>query len=215
MRFTPLLVAALWALPAARAQTTAPIFEFHSGFWVNLHHFLYEQAMHASASDDSPEWRRALDYYRANLVKQDQLGRALEAINNQLSDRGSAVSLKGSSLKPELIVVLQEAAPEYRKHWWPAHDRANQEWIAAAQPLAQKYGAALIGELAAAYGMPWPNDPIRTDVAEYANWGGAYTTLFPTHITVSSTNPGKAGQAALEILFHEASHALILNLREA
>jgi len=127
----------IFGLPAALAQP-APIFDFHSGFWVNLHHFLYEQAMSNSTAADPAEWRRALDYYRANLVKENPLGREMEAINNALSDRESAESLKGSGLKPELIVVMQEAAPEYRKRWWPAHDRANQDWIAAARPLSHQ-----------------------------------------------------------------------------
>src|SRR5215475_12275618 len=28
----------------ARVKTGQDIFDFHSGFWVNLHHFLYQQA---------------------------------------------------------------------------------------------------------------------------------------------------------------------------
>lgn len=212
MLFRVLLATLL--LPAAHSQST-PIFDFHSGFWVNLHHFLLEQAMQASAAADSPEWRRALDHYRANLVKKDMLDREMEAINHALSVRESASSLEGSGLKPELIAVLQEAAPEYRKRWWPAHERTDREWIAAVRPLIQKYGAALTGELSAVYGTPWPKDPIRTDVAEYANWAGAYTTLNPTHITISSTAPGYAGQAALEMLFHEASHALVKPVADA
>lgn len=55
----------------------------------------------------------------------------------------------------------------------------------------------------------------RVDVTEYANWAGAYTTLGPTHITVSSGNAGNQGDAALEILFHEASHSIAGKLRAA
>src|SRR5581483_6822339 len=190
------------------------IFEFQSGFWVNLHHFLYEQAMGSDTVSDSPEWRHAVDYY-GDLAKKDMLSREMEAINNSLSDRETATSLEGSGLEPALVEVLQEAAPEYRKRWWPEHDRANRAWIEAVQPLVQKYGPALTRELATAYGASWPADPIRTDVAEYANWAGAYTTLDPTHITVSSAAPANAGQAALEILFHEASHALVKGVTDA
>ena len=46
-------------------------------------------------------------------------------------------------------------------------------------------------ELSAAYQTPWPADPIRTDVAEYASWAGAYTVLEPTHITISFQWPGQ------------------------
>lgn len=201
-------------LPAAHSQTTT-IFDFHSGFWVNLHHFLYEQAMGSDAVSDSPEWRRAVDYYRGSLAKKDMLSREMEVINNSLSDRETATSLEGSGLEPALVAVLQEAAPEYRKRWWQEQDRANRTWIEAVRPLVQKYGPALTRELATAYGASWPASPIRTDVAEYANWAGAYTTLDPTHITVSSAAPANAEQAALEILFHEASHALVKGVTDA
>ena len=49
----------------------------------------------------------------------------------------------------------------------------------------------------------------------YANWAGAYTTTNDTLITLSSVDPANQGDAALEILFHEASHALIGSLQEA
>ena len=37
------------------AQSTPAIFEFHNGFWINLHHFLYEQAaLDEQATVDTP-----------------------------------------------------------------------------------------------------------------------------------------------------------------
>ena len=49
----------------------------------------------------------------------------------------------------------------------------------------------------------------------YANWAGAYTTTNSTLITVSSVDPANQGDAALEVLFHEASHAMISGVQEA
>ena|ERR1022692_3171065 len=95
------------------------------------------------------------------------------------------------------------AATIYKARWWPQHNRANLAWIAAATPLVAKYETVMKKELSAAYQTPWPADPIRTNVAEYASWAGAYTALDPTHITVSSS--GTVTQAAVETLFHEAS----------
>jgi hypothetical protein len=77
------------------------------------------------------------------------------------------------------------------------------------------YSDSLKKDLAAAYQTDWPTTPIRVDVAEYANWSGAYTTLGPTHITISSVSAGNQGDAAIEILFHEASHAMIRKIRTA
>jgi len=47
------------------------------------------------------------------------------------------------------------------------------------------------------------------DVVAYANWAGAYTTLDPTRLTISSLNAGNQGTAALEIVFHESSHGMM------
>jgi hypothetical protein len=73
--------------------------------------------------------------------------------------------------------------------------------------LAAKYEGVMKKELSTAFQTPCPSDPIRTDVSEYASWAGAYTLLDPTLITISSADP--VTQAAVESLFHEASHAMI------
>jgi len=70
-------------------------------------------------------------------------------------------------------------------------------------------------EIAAAYQTPWPATPIRVDVAAFAGPDGAYTTIEPTHITISSTDKGYQGDAALEMLYHESSHSLDEKVRTA
>jgi hypothetical protein len=97
--------------------------------------------------------------------------------------------------------------PIYQKHWWPAHDRANREWIAAAQLLVDRHGAAISQALARTYGVTWPNQPIPVDVTVTAGFSGAYTSTNPTQVTIS-TEEGNRGLRALEILFHESSHGL-------
>src|SRR5260370_15669856 len=46
------------------------------------------------------------------------------------------------------------------------------------------------------------------DVSAVANAAGAYTTLDPLRVTIASTDPRNQGPAALEVLFHEASHGI-------
>ena len=205
---------ALAPKPAPAAEPHS-LFDFRSNFWVNLHHFLYQQAADKSAApSDSKPWQSALDYYRRRIVDHDLL-REIAVINNRLSDvsRDSLPALP--DVDADLIEVLNAAAPEYRTRWWAAHNRDNRAWTQSAMPLVAKHGAALTKQLAAAYQTEWPSDPIRTDVSVYASWAGAYTVLYPTHITVSSTNAGNQGPAALEILFHEASHGLIEKVADA
>ena len=214
-----LLVLALWT-PVCAPQAPAPgqpNFAFHSGFWLNLHQFLSQQAAaQAPEPADSPEWRAALEYYRRAILPQGQLDDQPAAVNNRLSAAGSSDELPAAGLDPELVSALVKAAPLYRRAWWPQHNQANLAWIDAVEPLLAKYGGAMRKEIAAAYEADWPAATIRVDVSAYAGPHGAYTTTRPSvHITISSTDPGYRAPAALEMLFHETSHALDDRIRDA
>jgi len=206
-----LTLALLSCLPAVAQQTT---FEFRSNFWVNLHHFLYQQASSKSPEpSDSPEWQHAIEVYRNDIVTHELLSNDIAGINASLAQVESAESLNGSGIDAELTQTLERAAPVYKARWWPEHNRKNVEWIAVVTPLVVKYEAVMKKELSSAYQTPWPADKIRTDVSKYASWAGAYTLLDPTLITISSKEP--VTQTAVETLFHEASHAMIQKVSDA
>lgn len=214
----------------ARNESTYP-FEFHSGFWINLHHFLYEQALlrkraasssqitnsvtnpnNQLSSEQRQLWDAALDYYVNTMIKRDLLlDREMMTINDQLAEAEGTPDLSKSGMSSDLIKILESVGPVYRARWWPQHDRANRFWIAVATPMVQQFSQTLIKQLTAAYKAKWPTNLIRVDVVEYANWAGAYTTFDradKVHITMS-TDPGNQGFAALELLFHEASHWMV------
>ena len=121
----------LFATPAVFAQenepvdSSLPVFEFHSGFWVNLHHFLYHEARVRMAAKEeiastSPKvdgpvlrqsgvasaaaltpgqqksWDDAIAYYLANYAGKDQLVNIdLILLNNQLGDFEDCTELTG------------------------------------------------------------------------------------------------------------------------
>src|SRR5262249_8005068 len=93
-------------------------------------------------------------------------------------------------------------------HRWPADDRANRAWVARVAPLVREQGVGISHRLADIYATRWPASKIRVDVSRFANWAGAYTTLDPLRVTISSGDPRNQGSAALEVLFHEASHGI-------
>jgi hypothetical protein len=99
-----------------------PVFEFHSGFWVNLHHFLYHEARARLASKDarntatkstapsfkpsagtaslSPaeqkNWDDAIAYYAANYAEKDLLFNIdLILLKNQIEDFEDCDELTG------------------------------------------------------------------------------------------------------------------------
>lgn len=205
-------------------------FEFHSGFWINLHLFLYEEAVTRKggrdigreaeftadstisaglSGDEKTKWDAAIAYYQANLIPLDLLTNdKMRNIKNTLEGLENAPSVSRAHLDPGLIRVLDNVAPTYREHWWTAHDKANRDWIAAVTPLADQNGEQLTQKLATAFETTWPEAPIRVDVVAYANSSGAFTTLRPDRITISSKDPANQKLTALEALFHEASHTM-------
>lgn len=222
---------------AAQGNVQSQLFEFHSGFWVNLHHFLYRQAQltqsqkgpHSLALSkaDSDEWQQlspaehmawdaAVSFYSRSLVKRDLLfDDDLAETKNQLEDAETSTDLANAQIPADLKAVLLKAAPVYRKHWWPRHDAQNKAWIAHLEPLIQRYGSSLSTKLMQIYDEPWPQYPVRIDAVAYSNWAGAYTTLGPTRPTISTTDPANQGDAALEIVFHETSHGMMNKVRDA
>jgi hypothetical protein len=229
----------------ARGPVTAPVFEFHSGFWFNLHHFLYQQARirderpvrigslgnppgDAAASvapaadsasltaEERRAWDAALDYYTSALARRDLLfDSGMVLIKNRLAELRDAPDMSLSGLRQEMNAALEAAAPVYRRHWWLEHDRANRRWIAMLVPRVERLGSQLATRLAKAYQSDWPAEPVTVDVAVYAGRVGGYTSLDPLHVTVSSSDPRNQDLAALEILFHEASHGLARTVAEA
>lgn len=195
--------------------------------WLSLHHFLYTVARARSGQpaavesladtvglgvrsvDERRAWNDALDYYTAELAGRDALFDTLMvAIKNRLAALEDTPSLRGVGLDARHAAALEEAAPVYRAVWWPRHDAANRAWIASMLPLLARYGDTLASGLLRAFAAPWPKPLLRVDVVPYANWAGAYTTAEPPHVTMFSMNGGYTGVRGLEMLFHEASHAV-------
>jgi hypothetical protein len=220
-----------------------PVFEFHSGFWVNLHHELYFEAKLRQSKSAPPAkgalgtrsdaktmrdssvpltpaeqtaWDAAVNYYAANYADKDLLfNNDLILLKNQLGDFEECDDLSGAHKKTcdaglpgHITEVLDSVAPIYRAHLWQDHDRANRRWTTSVAPLVEEQGAGISERLADIYQAKWPNYKIRVDVAARANWAGAYTTLDPLRVTISSLDPANQGNSALEVLFHEASHGV-------
>lgn len=222
------------ATPTATAAQA--LFEFHSGFWINLHHFLYLEAAaqkpsgpHAPTVSQADEeigtaltqeeraaWAAAVSYYRESVITRDLLfDEGMDAIKNRLEEAEASPDLANVDIPVPLRDVIVKASPIYRKYWWRAHDKENRTWIENLKPLLDAHGTALRDSMVRIYECPWPGQPVRVDVTVYAGPFAAYTTNQPTRPTVSSTDPRNQGTAALEVLFHETSHGMIRKVSDA
>jgi hypothetical protein len=201
----------------AACRTSAPLperrlFEFNSNFWLNMHHFLRVVARgYPVKADMTPTeraaWEKAVEVYRNDYAKRDLLfDEGMLAIKTALRSANGRASLEGVAIDPALRATMEEAAPIYRRYFWPEHDAANRSWIENATRLVGEHGARIAPRVAGAYGEPWPSEPVPVDLSVSAGASGAYTT-HPPHSTIASMDdPQNRGLASLEIVFHEASH---------
>jgi hypothetical protein len=206
---------------------------FHSDFWMNLHHVLYAAAwstrpqagtlralagalpapLDAPLTDEERvAWRAAVEYYDREIAGRDLLfGRGMMAMKDALV----AGDLSRDAIGADLRRVLESAAPIYRRHYWADHDRTNRQWAGAVAEQVKMAGPDVISRLEKLYGVGWFAEPVRVDVVWVGNRQGAYTTDGPPpQVTISSGDPDTSGWAALEIVFHEVSHVLILPLQK-
>jgi len=230
------LILLLLIISAPTVRAAEPI-EFRNGFWINLHHYLYAQALaetktagprllstansaiqHAPCTIPGSErvvWTSAVEFYATHYISKDWLfDDEMRQLNDALGQMGDATgkTLRSASALPEdLREVLIGAAAVYRHACWPAHHGANAAWIGAEKARLAKHGATLVRRLEQVYLAKWPEHLIA-DVVTYANWAGAYT--YGTHITIDSVNSDYQEDSALEMIFHESSHALDTTLFE-
>jgi hypothetical protein len=215
-RLTALLTG-LVLLVASPARGQAPLFDFHSAFWINLHHYLHalgrsnspltEPLPQSATPAERETWAAIVAKYRDTYGNRPLLfdGELVKA-KLALAAAASRPSLGAGVVLPAMQAALESAAPIYRKHLWAAHDQLNQQTMAEARALLKQHGAPIAARLAASYDTTWPSQPIRIDFVYNAGPpGNAYTTNDPTHITIAR-DPRHAGFALLELLFHEASH---------
>jgi hypothetical protein len=219
--------------PDRAAIATTPYFAFHSDLATNINDALIaagaaRRAKKAELFDSDPEkacfdglppaervaWNRAVDYY-AEIVSPVQY-----TIREQLLPR---LELAGVVKKEDLtdaaerrlieitVAFRAAATPAYQRCRWPSQDAANRRWIDNLLPLLVVHENALGQRLAELFATPWAGLPFRVDVVEIVSFAGANSiNLRPPglHIQVASSDANHKGRAALESVFHEASHFL-------
>jgi hypothetical protein len=205
------------------------LFAFRSGFWVNLHHFLYVlgrarngaadsrraavvkapadvEGLAARTESERAAWDESIHYYAGGLSTKDAVfDAALVDIARKLAGAPDDADPAALGVPPELASTLKLAAPVYRAVWWPRHARANAARRDDLQAFVDRHGAAAVKRLTTLYQTQWPARPRTIDLVAYANWAGAYSTDGGL-IVFASTDEDISGGLGLETLLHESSH---------
>jgi hypothetical protein len=155
-------------------------------------------------------WDRAVDYYRDVVSPRDLF--AAENYLPRMELSGHTEELTTEFERSYVAAVRgfrAAAAAAYTACRWPAQDAKNRAWIAETTRQLATTEAGLAGRLEKLYESQWSGVPLRVDVVETVNWAGANTVILDRgggHVLVSAGNPAAA---ALELVFHEASHTLM------
>lgn len=226
--------ATVLAQPAPELALEQRPFAVYSAFWPNLHHLLWAEAWARRPSLGAPSpagpmpepltapltpaeksaWDAAVKYYDDELADLHPLFE-LGPIRKIMIAAGS--DLPATGLAADHRRTLTAAAAVYRKHWWPAHDKANRTWIVDPMAKLATIAPGVPDRLARLYGTTWFKDRVRIDVVRVGAREGAYTSIdpAPAHITISSSAPNNTGWMATEVILHEASHALAMPIMQA
>jgi hypothetical protein len=197
--------------PLRKSVATA----LQSNPWVNLHQRLIHEARFQTAppsalsGEDFSKWKKGGESYRVFLGKRNPIfDQELIGMNAALS--AASTPEPPGSIPGAALAALEAAMPLYRAVQWEEDDRANRFWIAVAEPMLVSAGEELADAHAKAYATPFPKR-ILVDVSPFAWEFGAYTVGEgeSAHAVMSSTEPGYKGFAALEMLMHEPSHAIV------
>lgn len=202
------------------------LFEFHSHFWLNLHHFLYNKADVLEEKTiaeifDSTKWNQlsssektalesALIYYQNHLVVEDlRTGDYLYAFKVWVIQQSDNQPLPAEFERKDHPAILNNTADIYRKHWWDSHNNAHKEALDANLALIKKLEIPAKERLTQLVKAEWQSDKIRVDICSYVKQDRPFTTTNPTHIVMNVGQNTKPAGNWFELLIHEASHHFI------
>ncbi len=205
---------------------TSDHYEFYSNYWLNLHHYLYQQAkkrqlpniegmddetrISSLSEKDRNIFDRSVEYYEENIIEHHLLF-GLNDLRVFLQEQ-QLLSIDEHPLGEEydsLIMHLNAFSPVYKTTFWSAHNEKNQEYLASKFDLLKELESEVIPKLSKLAQAKWPDEKVRVDLSVYTNGVGAYTATRPEpNVVISSADVTASGNYLLEILFHESSHLL-------
>lgn len=201
-------------MPVQRAS-----FDYHSAFLMNLHHFLLDvsvrkKSLQDLAWDNKPSeaefalLKEAIDFYQADYAKRDLLFDAsMQSIKRGLSVDDQRRDASGLAIPAPLIAVLNRVAPVYARCIWASQNKSNLDWINQTRQLDATYGKEIQARIEKYMAHAFPVTAIRSDIVVLTgSRQGAYTD---EQIIMPSGRPDYQGLAALEMLYHEASHTTV------
>ena len=215
--------------PERTPVVTTPHFAFYSDFDTNLNDALIAtglarkggkpQLFHSGAevscfAELPPSaragWDRAVDY-NAEIISPVGFGdRQQYLLRVQLAGFTEELKDAGAVQFVEIARGFRSAAtPAYKACRWAAQDEKNRRSIEELKSRLAVDEQKIAPRLEKLYQKQWGGLPIPVDIVETVDWSSANSILRDPaggHLLISTAYQGSA---ALEVVFHEASHLLM------
>jgi hypothetical protein len=176
---------------------------------------LFHSGAEVSCFDKQPQsvraaWDQTVDYYTEVVSPADWTDRRQYLIRVQLAGFDDELKDTGDRQYVEIARNFRAAAtPAYKACRWDAQDEKNRRWIEGLKSRLATDERRAVPRLEQLYQKRWKGLPIPVDVVETVDWSGANSILRGSgggHILISNSYQGPA---AVEAVFHEASHMLM------
>ena len=155
-------------------------------------------------------WEAAADYYAKVISPAEWSDRQQYLLRVQLAGFDDEWSEADARQFVEIARSFRTAAtPAYEACRWTAQDEKNRRWIEDMKSRLASDEKKIAARVEQLYQKRWKGLPIPVDVVETVNWAGANSILRGPaggHLLISTEYQGPA---ALEVVFHEASHILM------
>jgi len=161
----------------------------------------------ALAPDVQRGFYAAVDAFRAFAV--DGGGRVELRVRYALAHRDRDLDESLGPVPAWYTQAVAAAEPAYRACFWNDDDSKNRVWIGDVVSLLKRAEHSMAARISAGLALSFDDERIDVDVVPWVSDEGANTVVFPHHILIGSEQPANGGMAALEIVFHEASHTIM------
>jgi hypothetical protein len=165
------------------------------------------------AADERKSLAAVLNFYRKNFLGKDLLfNDTLYHVKTKLKGFQTIDDLKKSDMPLFYKKAFGSAMTVFEKHMWPSHSKKNLAKITELTDQLKEMEESVGAGLERMYQANWSTNVLEVTMTYYASWAGAYTAFSgkTIEITYSSSDPALQGTQGVEILFHEASHWLVL-----
>jgi len=216
-------------VPERTPVVTTPHFAFYSDFDTNLNDALiaagiarkrgapelFHSGAEVSCRGELPQsvraaWDGAVDYYAEIISPAEWSDRRQYLLRVQLAGFEEELKDAGARQFAEIAQSFRAAAtPAYKACRWATQDEKNRQWIEELRSRLAADEPRIALRLEQLYRKRWSGLPIPVDIVDTVNWSGANSIFRDPaggHLLISNSYQGPA---AVEVVFHEASHLLM------